>query len=591
MNYLYKEAVQRAKNLNMLAYSHRRFGWSTERFELDNDFRIKIDTNFGYGWASYFLLTLFYKDIPIIPYTKIIYYQYVNASNLLNYTQDYSVDFNSWNTCYEFVVNAITYFNNDGKSTFVRKHIIESVEELMVLIDKIMHTDIFYFVDMSKIDSYLDLKGRNIIYDYEHFLNNVNHSIINEDALKIFVEEYEKLNFHEDVHQDSIKRINELSNFVLNNAAKSELNNGFNKERYGYAIAMLLSKYGNYYESWRWINDDIYNDRIQKIVSKILDIKSNYKLLLYRKSGIELLLFRNERIQLTTKLFNNLEGLNDLVDAQKYIKQIRRNALIMIEQNNTYLNDIEPLLLMTKANYESENSKYLQEQEKIKQTIESKQICYYHDFLNLLEQLFVSSISAPNEGNLESEEAFDTIFSKLISHIRNSESSVSLSKKQLFILNGLDSNNTNDAWSVKVLRDRYIKSNKNEDKLALELINAIINKWHETVLIFQDNIDMQKIKDHIRNNLNDIENLSIELHSIVSNTKSYMTTFDKYKDSYFQNQSHYLDIKLRFDGKMKVVEDLKSAADKYREQYQKLLSNKDKIEEYSKILKESIKWE
>lgn len=587
-HYLYKKAVQTAEKLHVLAYSHRIAGWNTIPFVLDNDFKISIDTNFGYGGSSYFLLKLIFRDIPIIPYTKLIYYQYVNASSILHYTQNYSVDFNSWKLCYTFVVNEINDYCKTSKDSFIHKHIVTSLNELMELLEKIMKTDVFYFVDISKLDSFLNLNGKNIIYDYEHFFNNVNKEIIDEIALKKLVEKYENLSFYYNFDSKTEKMLDELASFVLN-VAKSEIDVDLNRERYGYAIAMLLSKYSNKYESWQNITDEVYSERIQVIVKRILNLDKNYTLLLYKKSGIDLLVFRNERIQIATQLFDNIKGLGAIINSNHYISQIRKNVLAMVNQNNEYLINIEPSLLKAKEEFEKYNQIYLNEKALFENTVEYIQICFYNNFLDSLRKLIKAVKSKPeNQNEFTFEDTYNSNLDELIKNISNLESQGFLNVNQVFILDGYGNNESNGLWSIKKLRERYFKSSKDEDKLALDKLLNIVKRWHDLVLIFKDSKDVTKINCCIKEGLRDIKNISSELNELVPNHSSLLITFDIYKESYFANQSHYLSVKPAYDEKIKVINELKSNALKYEQIFQEINNNKESILEFNRILEVSI---
>ena len=71
------------KDPSVLAYSHRRVGWASPDFNLNDDIKVVYLTNFGYGSASYFFLQIYYKGIGILPYSQWIHYRKACASDII----------------------------------------------------------------------------------------------------------------------------------------------------------------------------------------------------------------------------------------------------------------------------------------------------------------------------------------------------------------------------------------------------------------------------------------------------------------------------------------------------------------------------
>lgn len=584
INYLYKNAVTKANLQGVLAYSHRKFGWNTEKFDLDENFKIKVDTNFGYGGNSYFHLTIVFNNIPIIPYTKLIYYQYVNASSLLNFTQDYNVNYQSFGSCFNFVTQEVNDFRLNGKGTFIHKHIIQSLNELTFLIDKIMDRNIFYFVDIEKLNSYLDLNGRNIIYDYEHLVDNVNPKAIDEEALRRFLEMYEKCNFSTRNDQNTIKMYDELSKFVLRESARAEINEGFNKERYGYAIAMLLSKYSEHYTSWHGIDDYTYSERIQSIVKKILDLEHNYKILLHRKTGIELMIFRNERIHLALELINNISGLSGLIDSNIYIDKIRKAAKLMQKQNHEYLSEIEPVLTNARLEHLTQHKILTEANDRFENTVLSKQIQFYNNLITFYKNIVVNCKFDYNMNILILSEKFDEAFENLVLHVINSENIASVKMNDLLSIEGYGNNNTNSAWSIKTLRDRYMTSKAERDKQALEMMLIIVKQWNEFIRSFEKTSNKVELKTKLKEILTEIAINSGHLAKLIPNNTEYSTSFNVFIHSFYENHNHYLSIKPQYDETIKPITELGNLVKNLEQKYKAIERNKNRILEFNKLL-------
>ncbi|MFW5889741.1 MAG: hypothetical protein ACOCUD_05155, partial [Bacillota bacterium] len=129
------------------AYSHRRIGFKSFDYSLNNEFTVKIHTNFGFGTASYFYMILDYNGIPIIPYSKIIFYNFADAKSLLFNTRDYSVNESEWRSCYDFTTNIVNEFYNSSKESFVKKYIIKSLDEFIHLLEKIKEINSFLIIN------------------------------------------------------------------------------------------------------------------------------------------------------------------------------------------------------------------------------------------------------------------------------------------------------------------------------------------------------------------------------------------------------------------------------------------------------------
>jgi len=582
IDYLYEKAILRAKKQGALAYSHRKHGWNVENFNLDQNFKIRVATNFGYGGSSYFHLTLVFDDIPIIPYTKIIYYPYVNASNLMHFTEDYGVSFNSFERCFGFVVQEVNDFRTVGKESFVHKHIIQSLEELTFLLEKILDCNLFYFVDLNKLDSYLDLNGRTIIYDYEHLLANVNRNAINEQALVQFMEVYEKINFYKISDDKMFKMYNELSNFVLCESTKLILNEGHNNDLYGYAIAMLLSKYSEQFESWRNLSDESYSTRIQSIVKKILNLEYNYKMLIYRKTGFELMSFRNERILLALQLTENISKLNELIDAKKYIQKVRRCVSIIIKQNQIYLEELESQIKSTKHEHVIELKKYENAKEEFEKSTLSKKYCYFEKFLELYSNVVKLCGYDDKEGKVLFKEDFDAQLEIFVIHIAHGEDIASIHPTDLFETDGYRSNDASTLWSVKILSDRYIASQKEIDKQALDLILIMVKSWNGFILDAANRKDFAETKSKLNEMLIENRNSSIKLAKIILNNADFASSFNVFLRSYRDNNALYSNLKPQYDEAVKPILEMKKNIDTLENKIKKIENYKANILNYNK---------
>ena len=118
------------KDSTVLAYSHRRVGWASPAFNLNNDIKVIYLTNFGYGSASYFFLQIYYKGIGILPYSQWIHYRKACANDIIRYTRRYHLANEEWIKTMTFTADV--YNDAVGNpDSFVQKNILNEVEEMV----------------------------------------------------------------------------------------------------------------------------------------------------------------------------------------------------------------------------------------------------------------------------------------------------------------------------------------------------------------------------------------------------------------------------------------------------------------------------
>lgn len=157
------------KDPSVLAYSHRRVGWASPAFNLNDDIKVVYLTNFGYGCASYFFLQIFYKGIGILPYSHWVHYRKACASEIIRYTRQYHLDNQEWMKTMAFTADV---YNSavDNPASFVQNNILNEVEEMVSGLDKIRHSSTYTvqesFFNKSSIiisgDDMIRFKGEKI---------------------------------------------------------------------------------------------------------------------------------------------------------------------------------------------------------------------------------------------------------------------------------------------------------------------------------------------------------------------------------------------------------------------------------------------
>jgi hypothetical protein len=171
-SYLIEKTYKRCKNdVSIKAFSHRRVGWTTYEYKLNDILAVEVITNFGYGRSSYFVITLIYQDIKIIPYSRLVLYYYVNVMELLRHTREYSVVDCSWKLALDFVKDACNDYQDKGSRSFIIKYVINECEKLIELLPNYLITNIFnlsenkdgnFFYEKDKFEK-IELKGFDLI--------------------------------------------------------------------------------------------------------------------------------------------------------------------------------------------------------------------------------------------------------------------------------------------------------------------------------------------------------------------------------------------------------------------------------------------
>lgn len=98
------------KEETIIAFSHRKVGWSTPKYALDDNFSVEIKTNFGYGNSSYFYSKLRYKELDIIPFTDWVSYRFANIFEIIQYSKKHYLMNESWLESMQFIRSYLKTF-------------------------------------------------------------------------------------------------------------------------------------------------------------------------------------------------------------------------------------------------------------------------------------------------------------------------------------------------------------------------------------------------------------------------------------------------------------------------------------------------
>lgn len=318
---LYREYKQ---NSNIVAYSHRIRGFNKFSWNIDENFSFDLNTNFGYGSASYFEMVLFWKKIPIVNYLHIIFFRFAQINRISKVTKNYCLHPNEWKTCFEDTLGYVDSYYNKGKNSFVHKYLEAIFEELTLSLQFNMNTNLFSVLTDREID-YLftteNLFSQNLIGQTIHSIdinklkfdnvNNLLSSNYNEtsdsyniqDIFEYFIEDYKNFN-----HIKQKMSVYALMIFLMKEIEEKQ--------------SLELKK----------LFDDIYNS----VKAKNNDEDSKFLYLI--NDEYDLQCKRSNQSELTYDSFQTLKGtaLNYVWD--KYKSKLNQTISLNIQQNDLLMN-------------------------------------------------------------------------------------------------------------------------------------------------------------------------------------------------------------------------------------------------------------
>lgn len=136
------------KKYDTVAISHRKGGFESYHWNFNKDIEFKIYTNFGYGSASYFESSIFYKGLRLTPYSKLIRFRYADYNRISSYTYNYDLHYEEWK---KTMKDALDFYNS-----IVRRenhHIFDwlrhQLEEMTKGLESYVNASTIYFDNTS----------------------------------------------------------------------------------------------------------------------------------------------------------------------------------------------------------------------------------------------------------------------------------------------------------------------------------------------------------------------------------------------------------------------------------------------------------
>lgn len=230
MTYIHKEKIdflrQRMGYLHAYAYkmtydslskdvffiSSERIGWPSNKekgnptwiYEINDDIKISLWSNFCYGNSSAFFIRVFYKNLQLCPYSEFVTYRYAREADILNYTRKYELKRDAWNSAAEFVLNFCNKAITDPDN-FIKYEITYEVSTLVQELSQIVNSKEQYL--KSKFETSMTINTR-----FSHVADLIS---FNEYQLADYQKnpaEYELL-FRMEKISGALRFVNSLNNF------------------------------------------------------------------------------------------------------------------------------------------------------------------------------------------------------------------------------------------------------------------------------------------------------------------------------------------------------------------------------------------
>lgn len=152
------------QNKSYIACSHRETGFQKQAHYISDNIEAKIETNFGYGSASYFKVILKYKNLIISPYSLFVEYRKYGAIDVLSFWRSYDSFNSSWRNAFSEIVNAHNLAVNDEEQ-FLEIYVKQECNKMIEILETFVTSEQFSFQDYEIIDDKFGTKSRKLLIE------------------------------------------------------------------------------------------------------------------------------------------------------------------------------------------------------------------------------------------------------------------------------------------------------------------------------------------------------------------------------------------------------------------------------------------
>jgi hypothetical protein len=300
------ESIKKDSQVRMLSHEH--IGWTTIRHNISDDLTITIDTNFGYGTSSYFLLNVRYKGIDLLPYSTLVKYYYVGVAEIKKCTRSYRPDRENWALAMDFVADVGNKTKN-GELSFVRNWLKEEINEMISRLYSISHNPIGVMEDIKCRP--IELGGLRKVYTMDgddvkmlEIYPEEMGIIFKASKLSSALDLIEKLRASSEVYEPALDAVVQIED--INRLLVPELEEWIVK--ISNTLAELDSELKPSEEQQRLISEEIKNHEVKIRVlydeQKVNNVSWKQVYEEYLKCNPELAVLENEKKLLDNKIYN-----------------------------------------------------------------------------------------------------------------------------------------------------------------------------------------------------------------------------------------------------------------------------------------------
>lgn len=468
-----------SKDSNVIAYSHRKRGWELFKWTVDENFKFDVSTNFGFGSSSYFDMTLYWKEIPIINYLHIIFYRYAQYYNLKRVTESYLVNEESWKRCFDNLIYYVNSFYNRGSSNFVDKYFVDTCKQLVDGLEFNLHENLFVGLTSKDIDDLFrtdncfskivlnEKTGSNLSFKVDDTVaKTIMNNILNNTYLKELIE------------KDTLSM--DDANVVLSHLIKdySSLSN-LEKKAKTYVFMLNLLKI---------VKQNPSNEVLSclfKWLLKILDTNNRYNndsFLYLIENSYDLQVKRSDQMKAT---LNSIKEFKDTEMNYIFIYHKDRLSKLLaelLEQNVALLEELKYQRKITKANITRVSKKKNAEFEILKEKKSYKYNEIYKAYFDLFRNQFYKILVYESGAYTIVEEEYNV----LLEQLKKLKSSAENEKFDLNTIMKLDTFKTSlqtisyGNGSYNIYQDEILQSyEKNKGENEKEVLSAISNTFKD----------------------------------------------------------------------------------------------------------------
>lgn len=327
----YQETANYAEqSTSIKMYSKANIGWHTFHHSINDDIKIELHTNFGYGSASYFLLGIKYKKLAILPYSHIVKYYKVSMADIIKCTRSFQAWSDSWCASFDFLSDFINS-SIENPESFVKRYIMCEVEEMMQGLEAIAYNPKKYMDKLGNIKAdpcviyvrpmFSDEKRRMAAYPSETPILFKVEKIT--DALDFLcslteISQYIRIQKHINrLLELNMALVPEIEDAVRNNTKRIEKHNS-QKESIETQIATLANKLRPFEEEMENLQKALPTDQHFSIID-YKDTHPQYKDLIAEKSKLSIRLYEvnqiiNDLSSFNSVLHRSLKKVNEIKD-------------------------------------------------------------------------------------------------------------------------------------------------------------------------------------------------------------------------------------------------------------------------------------